>query len=60
MVIESQISDLTRVLIVLLAINADRFSRSDELITVDNLFFEVENFLIGINAAIDIYVDSSS
>tara|TARA_B100000035_G_scaffold314601_1_gene331380 strand:- start:2318 stop:2518 length:201 start_codon:yes stop_codon:yes gene_type:complete len=59
-VIESQISELCKVVIVFFAIEAANISRSDELIIFDSRFFEDENFFIGMNAETFIYLDSSS
>lgn len=59
-VIESQILELFKVSMVFFAIEAAKISRSDELIIFASLFFEDENFLIGINAETFIYFDSSS
>ena len=58
-VIESQILELFKVSMVFFAIEAAKISRSDELIIFASLFFEDENFLIGINAETFIYFDSS-
>jgi len=57
---EWHILDFDKISIVLFAIEAARASLSEELITLESLFFDVVNFLIGINAEIFIYFDSRS